>query len=139
WTDWKLRLFHRDRGRFNDEPIHEGIRVDGPVGRLAGPLLHDPWASVAHRMEKDNRYGTLAALRDYRNGRRATALSPVARGLGWLVKEYLLRGGFLHGRAGSVHAALSGAYAFQRAAKLLELERRGGSPPGASHDSRKDG
>lgn len=138
WTDWKLRLFHRDRGRFTEEPVHEGVRVDGPVGRLAGPLRHHPWESVAQRMEKDNRYGTLAALRDYRNGRRATALSPVARGLGWLVKEYLLRGGFLHGRAGAVHAALSGAYAFQRAAKLWELERRGGAQPPATDHPRED-
>ncbi len=138
WTDWKLRLFHRDRGRFTEEPIHEGVRVDGPVGRLAGPLRHRPWANVAHRMEKDNRYGTLAALRDYRNGRRAGPLSPVTRGLGWLLKEYVLRGGFLHGRAGAIHAALSGAYAFQRAAKLWELERRGGPPARASQHSRKD-
>lgn len=135
WTDWKLRLFRRDRGRFTRDPIHEGVRVEGPVGRLAGPLRHYPWASVAHRLEKDNRYGTLAALRDYRNGRRARALGPVARGVGWALKEYLLRGGFLHGRAGAIHAALSGAYAFQRASKLWELRRRGG-PPVAGDDHR---
>ncbi|NIP56488.1 MAG: hypothetical protein GWM92_00140 [Gemmatimonadetes bacterium] len=65
-------------------------------------------------------------------------MSPVTRGLGWLLKEYVLRGGFLHGRAGAIHAALSGAYAFQRAAKLWELERRGGPPARASQHSRKD-
>lgn len=126
WREWKLRLYRRDRGEFNDEQVHEGISVDGPVGSLDGPLYHYAWRNVTHRLEKENRYATLSAIRDYRRGRRSGALRPYLRAAGWFVKEYLFRCGFLHGRAGLLHAGLTGAYAFQRGVKLHELTRRGG-------------
>lgn len=130
WTDWKLRLFRADRGRFNEARIHEGVSVDGPIGFLEGPLLHRPWRDVAHRLEKENRYSTLSAQRDYRRGRRAGALRPFVRAVGWFIKEYVVRGGFLHGQAGFLHAGLSGAYAFHRAVKLHELTRAEGGEAG---------
>ncbi len=129
WTDWKLRLFRKDRGRFNDLRIHEGVQLaDGSVGNLGGPLYHYPWRDLAHRREKDNRYSTLAARKDHREGRRANALTPYLRAAGWFTKEYVIRGGFLHGAAGLIHAGLAGAYAFDRSAKLWELEREGAAP-----------
>ena len=35
-----MRLFRRDRGYFDDQPIHEGAVVEGRIGTLDGPLLH---------------------------------------------------------------------------------------------------
>lgn len=137
WREWKLRLYRRDRGAFNDEQVHEGISVDGPVGSLEGPLFHYAWRDVAHRLEKENAYATLSAIRDFRRGRRSGALRPYVRAVGWFVKEYLFRCAFLHGRAGLLHAGLTGAYAFQRGVKLHELTRRGG--PGSGYGVRGHG
>lgn len=132
WRCWKLRLFRKDRSELNDEQIHEGVTVDGSIGYLEGPLYHRPWRDLDHRLTKENLYSTLSAVRDYRRGRRSGPLRPFVRGLGWFVKEYLLRCGFLHGGPGLLHAGLSGAYAFQRAAKLHELTVRGGPVRGTA-------
>lgn len=139
WRDWKLRLYRSDRGSFNDEQVHEGISVEGPVGSLDGPLYHYAWRDVAHRLQKENAYATLSAIRDHRRGRRSGALRPFFRAAGWFVKEYLFRCGFLHGRAGLLHAGLTGSYAFQRAVKLHELTRRGGPDRSGGPDSRAGG
>lgn len=136
WTDWKLRLFRKEKGRFTPDPVHEGVRVQGRTGRLRGPLYHDPWRDVEHRLSKDNRYGTLAAVRDYRNGRRAGRLTPLVRAGAWFLKEYLVRGSFVHGQAGAIHAGLVGAYAFQRSVKLREIEHR--TRTGSSTDRRTE-
>lgn len=147
WTDWKLRLFRAGRGRFNDARIHEGVTVDGPVGFLSGPLYHDPWRDVEHRLRKENRYSSLSAERDHRHGRRAGPLRPFARGLGWFLKEYVVRGGFLHGEAGFLHAGLTGVYAFHRWVKVLERDvaeepagpaERGAEAHGRAGDGRTD-
>lgn len=127
WRDWKLRLFRPDRGGFDEEPVHEGIGLDGAVGRLEGSLRHYAWRDVEHRLEKENRYSTLSAARDYRRGRRCGAIRPYVRAAGWFIKEYLFRCGILHGRAGLLHSGLMGAYAFHRAVKLHELTARRGA------------
>lgn len=134
WREWKLRLFRADRARFEDAPVHEGVLVDGPVGRLGGPLLHRPWRGVEHRLEKSNRYTTLEAELLYREGRRPGRLGPFAAGARWFVKAYLGRGALLHGVPGLVHAGLEAATAVERHAKLVELwkgrERGGDGPEG---------
>lgn len=136
WREWKLRLFHRDRGRFDEAPVHEGVRVRGPVGELDGVLLHRPWRSVAHRLEKYNRYSTLEARIDRMSGRPCGGVRPLLSSGRWFLKVWLKRGGFLHGRAGLLDAGIIAAYQFQRAAKVVEMERRsdqaGAAAPGVS-------
>lgn len=124
-----LRLFRRGRGRFTPLPLHEGVEVDGPVGRLDGYLLHYSWADIEHQVEKMNRYTSLSARGRHARGKRAGALTPFLRGIAWFVKDYLFRGGFLHGRAGLVHAGLFGVYSFVRFAKLWEMDRSDDPPP----------
>ncbi len=118
-----LRLFRRDRGRFPPRSLHEGVEVDGPVGRLDGYLFHYSWTDIAHQVDKMNRYTSLSAGERHERGKRAGALTPFLRGVAWFLKDYLARGGFLHGRAGLVHAGLFGIYSFVRFAKLWEMDR----------------
>ncbi|MFZ7110782.1 MAG: glycosyltransferase family 2 protein, partial [Desulfatiglandales bacterium] len=41
WSpDYTLRLFRKGRGNFEERAVHERLTVEGPVGRLASPLLH---------------------------------------------------------------------------------------------------
>jgi hypothetical protein len=35
-----VRLFDRQRGRFDARPVHEAICLDGPASRLPGLLRH---------------------------------------------------------------------------------------------------
>lgn len=136
-----LRLFRRDHGRFTPLPLHEGVEVDGPVGRLEGYLLHYSWADIEHQMEKLNRYTTISARERHGRGKRAGALTPFFRGIAWFLKDYVFRGGFLHGRAGLVHAGLFGVYSFVRFAKLWEMDRpeepppAGPAPPGGPEEA----
>lgn len=56
--DWILRLARRDGARFNDSVVHERARVDGPIGRLDGALLHYTHMDIDHQVRKFNRYST---------------------------------------------------------------------------------
>ena len=64
WPDYVTRLFRRGRGRFSDELVHERLIVDGPVGRLRRPLLHEAFGDLEEVLETLNRYSTAGACRD---------------------------------------------------------------------------
>jgi glycosyltransferase involved in cell wall biosynthesis len=124
YPDWQLRLFRRARGRFVDRDIHESVRVDGRVGRLAGPLVHRSYTSVADFFERAHRYSSLAADEHVRGGRRTRARELVLRPLGRFVSMYVVQRGFLDGRKGLLLAALYAYYVFMRTAKAWEVTRR---------------
>ncbi len=121
YPDPVLRLFRKDRGRWTDDPVHERVVCDGPVGRLRGDLLHDSAESLEHYIEKQNRYSTLLAQSLAARGERASVaqllLSPLAR----FARFYLLRAGFLDGVPGLVHIAIGCFASFAKYAKLAAL------------------
>ncbi|HWS11861.1 MAG TPA: glycosyltransferase family 2 protein [Rhodocyclaceae bacterium] len=127
YPDTSLRLFDRRHGRWSDDAVHERVTALGPVGDLAGDLLHESAESLESYLAKQNRYTTLAAQMMQQEGRTVDAgrlvLSPLVR----FVKFYLLRRGFLDGVPGLVHIAIGCFNSFAKYAKLIELTRRDGT------------
>lgn len=126
YPDWSLRLFDRRHARWSDDAVHERVIADGPVGTLAGDLLHDSAESLERYLDKQNRYSTLAAETALAMGKSSSTgqllLSPLVR----FLKFYLLRGGFRDGLPGLVHI-LIGCYAsFAKHAKMLAAVRGNG-------------
>lgn len=119
--DRKLRLFRRDRARYDAVAVHSRVAVDGPPDRLSGPLLHYHYRGLEQQVQKINRYTSWSAQQAYEQGKRCGAFTPIVRLGTYFGKSYLLHGGFLYGRAGLVDAVLEGVYGFLKYAKLWEL------------------
>lgn len=121
YPDWNLRLFHRAHARWSSDPVHEHVLADGPVGTLAGDLLHDSAETLARYLEKQNRYTTLAAEAAVARGKGAgvarLVLSPLVR----FFKFYVVRLGFLDGLPGLVHIAIGCGNSFVKYAKMRAL------------------
>jgi glycosyltransferase involved in cell wall biosynthesis len=124
YPDWQVRLFRRGRGRFVARDVHESVQVDGPVGRLAGHLVHRSYRDLSDFFERANRYSTLAAGDLLRQGRTARARELLLRPVARFVSMYVARRGFLDGRKGLLLAALYAYYVFMRTAKVWEVTRR---------------
>lgn len=126
-TDWypdlQLRLFDRRRGRWQGALVHESVSVDGPVARLKGEILHHPYRDVDDHRATIDRYTTLWAQQAHAAGRRTGALE-IAGASAWaFVRNYLLRGGFLLGRAGLTISTLNAGYTRTKLRKLQELQK----------------
>jgi glycosyltransferase involved in cell wall biosynthesis len=125
YPDWNVRLFDRRRARWSDDPVHEKVVADGPVGTLEGDLLHASAESIDAYIAKQNRYTTLQAGRMHARGERAgtarLVLSPVAR----FLRFYVVRLGFLDGAAGFAHIAIGAFASFLKYAKLRALNQPG--------------
>jgi len=122
-TDWPLRLFRRQKGKFSSASVHESIQVDGTVRRLTEALKHYSYASIEEYQAKCDQYSTLAAQELFNRGRRFSILDHLRPG--WeLFQRIVLQGAWLDGGPGLMYAALSSHAAWLRAIKLWDIQRR---------------
>ncbi len=154
FPSWNLRLFRRGRARYEDRAVHEHMVVDGPVGYIEEPMIHDDRRGIEHAIAKHNRYAALEAgelLRPPREeARNGAGLSSRLFGnilqrrrwfkqrlyrllpMPWLFRfayMYLWRLGILDGRAGLHFSLFISAYEFQIALHMREARSRRPSPP----------
>lgn len=117
-----LRLFRRASSRFVGGALHEGIEVDGAVGRLRGVIRHEPYRDISDYLSKLDRYTTLAAQKRYAAGKRFSPLHHLL--LPWeFFARTVLKLGMLDGYPGMVWAGLSAYHSWLKYTKLRELER----------------
>jgi glycosyltransferase involved in cell wall biosynthesis len=127
YPDWQLRLYDRRAGRWDEtRRVHESVRVEGPVGRLAGEILHDGYRGLSAHLATIDRYTTLAADDWAAQGRDASFLQLLAHPPLAFLRNYVLRRGFTAGAAGLEISAMNSWYVFLKHAKLWERRRHGG-------------
>lgn len=121
YPDYQLRLFRRGRGAFTESAVHESVRVDGPVGRLRAPLVHQSYRGIDEFVARANRYSELAARELAAAGRGGSLTDLLLRPAWRFLSMYVVRAGFLDGWRGLVLAVLYAHYVFLRATKVREL------------------
>jgi glycosyltransferase involved in cell wall biosynthesis len=124
WPDYVTRLFRRGTARFSDVPVHETLIVNGAVGTLAQPLLHESVSDLDQMLVKMNGYSTASAGALHERGRRASLATALAHG-GWtFIRTYVLRAGFLDGREGLMLAIANAEGSYYRYLKLMLLAEK---------------
>jgi glycosyltransferase involved in cell wall biosynthesis len=156
-------LFRRGRARFErvrDDPahacdmeVHERVIVDGPIGRLRTPLVHEDFKGLEAYLDRHNRYSTWEAharhhflltgrwgqdtvrprlfgnTQERRRFLKFWAVRAPFEPQLWFLYHYVFRLGFLEGRPGLIASQLRAAYIAQVRAKLSELWLRQGNAP----------
>ena len=126
WPDYVVRLFRRSAGRYSDDRTHERLLVDGAVGRLAEPIMHEAIFDLEQMLAKMDSYSSSSARSRYEAGRRATLATAILHGAWTFFRTYVLRLGFLDGREGFMLAVANAEGSYYRYAKLMLLERKAG-------------
>jgi len=122
WSrDWHTRLFQRER-RFVERRLHEGLEPIEDVGELSGTLIHHPYRSLAHQIEKIHRYAQWGADDLWDRGRRASWSDLAFRPAWRFVQAYFVEGAFRDGRRGLVQATLGSYSGFLKYALLWARE-----------------
>ncbi|HEY0996307.1 MAG TPA: glycosyltransferase family 2 protein [Gemmatimonadaceae bacterium] len=116
-NDWVLRLVRRSRARFTPVAVHERLVVEGSEGRLREVMDHLKYRTLAEHVATIDHYTSLAAADMRARGRRFSPFH-LLRIPAEIWARLILRGGILDGRAGIIHAAMAGFYAFLKFAKL---------------------
>lgn len=123
YPDRQLRLFDRRRGRWGGHNPHDRVELEGPVGRLAGNLLHHPYRSFAEHLRTIDKYTTIMAEGLFARGARAGVFDLTLRPAARFFRSYVLKLGFLLGWRGLVQAYLSAYYGRLKYMKLYVLQQ----------------
>ena len=158
-------LLRTGKGRFEhlfddtadslDMEIHERVVVQGRIGRLETPLIHEDFKGLEAYITRHNKYSTWEARVRYRyltTGRYGeTTIAPRLFGNSqerrrflkaliirlpfepwlWFFYHYIARLGFLEGRPGLIACQIRAGYIAQARAKIYELRlqaRRAAKP-----------
>jgi glycosyltransferase involved in cell wall biosynthesis len=124
WPDYVVRLFRRDAARFSDDHTHERLIVKGATGRLREPLLHEAITDLDQMLRKINAYSTSTAYMKLEQGHRAGLAAAIGHGAWTFFRTYVLRLGFLDGRAGFLLAVANAEGSYYRYAKLMLLSEQ---------------
>lgn len=138
-----------DESNTGDNEVHEHVQIPGKAGYLREDMIHEDFRDIFHWLDRHNRYSNWearvysrlldgegetklkgSALRDPVLRKRALKRLWVrlpARPLLRFLLFYVVRRGFLDGRAGYIYARLIAQYEFQIGVKLHELRQFGGT------------
>ncbi|MBD0343850.1 MAG: glycosyltransferase family 2 protein [Coleofasciculus sp. Co-bin14] len=132
-----------------DNEVHEHVVLDGSVGYLKNDMLHIDFRDIYHWLERHNRYSNWEARVYFNllNGKDDTGtigaklfgdavqrkrflkklwvrlpFKPMLR----FILFYIIRLGFLDGKAGYIYGRLLSQYEYQIGVKLYELRQFGG-------------
>lgn len=122
--DWRgeahLRLFRRNVGQFSSG-IHEELMVEGKIGALINPILHESVKVIMDAVDKMDRYSTDSATMRFKDGQRSSFAKPIVHSLWAFVRCYLVRLGFLDGKQGFMLAVAIAEGTYYRYLKLWQL------------------
>jgi glycosyltransferase involved in cell wall biosynthesis len=122
--DTNVRLFRRDKGRYEDKEVHADVVVEGGrVGKLLSPFEHRSYRNISHYLQKAHRYTDWAARDVVRKGKPIGADKIILRPLATFFRMYVLKLGFLDGFNGLILCALSSYYVMLKYVKAWEFLR----------------
>jgi glycosyltransferase involved in cell wall biosynthesis len=120
--DCEIRLYRREKGRWQGG-LHAKVAVDGKVGSLKNPYLHDTYRDISDQIQTIDRYSRIAAEDSLRSGGKFSLMKLVLHPPVRFFKEYLFKGGFRDGIPGLIIIVATMFYVFIKYAKLWELTR----------------
>ena len=123
WPDYVTRLWLRGKARFSEDHTHDRVIVEGRLGRLRQPVMHEAVTDLEQMLVKINMYSSSSAAIFHREGRRASLFTAVLHGSWAFARTYFLRLGFLDGREGFMLAVINAENSYYRYAKLMLLAR----------------
>lgn len=124
WPDYVLRLFRRNTGYFTKSVVHERIVVQGEIGNLTSPLLHDAFVSLDEVLRKVNDYSSLGAEMLRQKGVQSSLSKAIFKAFWIFIRTYLLKAAFLDGRQGLMLSISNAEGTYYKYVKLLELQNR---------------
>jgi glycosyltransferase involved in cell wall biosynthesis len=130
-----------------DMEVHEHPVLEGAVGEIRAPIDHADFRGLHHFVARHNAYSTWEANRYAQMMSNPAACQHFSKRqrmkyrfmtqwwfpFAYFLFTYIVRGGFLDGRAGFVYAAFKADYFLQIQEKIAELKRPTLRCSGADH------
>jgi glycosyltransferase involved in cell wall biosynthesis len=118
YPDYKVRLFNRQKARWEGKYVHESVRVNGRVATLPGEILHYTCDTLEEHRERIELYTDLAAREMRERGEAVNFLKRWIDPLWVFLHTYFFRLGVLDGHQGFLIASMAARYVRRKYAKV---------------------
>lgn len=124
YPDYVLRLFNKQKGRFDEAVVHEKVIVEGKTGYLKEDLLHYSYPTLEEYFRKFNNYTTIGAEELHQRGVKSGLVKLLFKPPVQFFKSYCVKLGILDGIEGFLISFLSSVAVLVKYAKLHALNKR---------------
>ena len=125
YPDRKIRLFRKEKARWEGEYVHEKLVIEGEAKKLRGSIHHFTYRNIADHLRRINTFSDLGAQKLYAQNKKCRWYHLLFLPFFRFLRAYLLKAGFLDGFAGFVISVLDAYSVFARYAKLREIWKKG--------------
>ncbi len=121
YPDRKLRLFDRRLGHWGGTNPHDRVEMKATAQQLNGDLLHFSYYSVAEHLGRARKYADIAAHAMHKQGKKSSWVQIMFSPIFKFLRNYLLKGGFLDGKAGFTICRIAALETYWKYAQLKSL------------------
>jgi glycosyltransferase involved in cell wall biosynthesis len=121
YPDPQLRLFKKDKGKFEEKHVHEFLRVEGATAQLENPMLHLNYENISQFLNKMVKTYTVSEAENLlSNGYAYKSIDAVKMPLSEFITRYFAKQGYRDGMHGLILSLLQAFYHFVVFLRLWE-------------------
>lgn len=119
----KVRLFKKDKFRYEEVEVHPRVFIDGKCGHLKGDIIHKSYADFEEFLNSVNRQTTLEAVKWIKTGRKMSLLHASWRTTDRFFRRFLRKKGYKDGLYGFMIAFFDSLYQVLSYAKYRQMQK----------------
>ncbi len=101
--DYPLRLFNKKYGNFNENEIHEYVKLKiNNKSIINEPIYHYTYPTISSHFFKIGKYSDIISEKFIKEGKRYSIVAAIFFGIVKFINMYFVRLGFLDGRVGFI-------------------------------------
>lgn len=120
----KVRLFKKDKFKYEESEVHPRVFIDGACGHLKGDIIHRGYPDLEHFLNSVNRQSTLEAVKWINTGRKMTLGHAAWRAIDRFFRRYLRKKAYKDGMYGFIIAFFDTLYQILSYAKYREMQNK---------------
>jgi len=133
YPDWQLRLVKKGKGTYLSDTVHVDMRVEGSIGTLEHPLIHEHYDSIMSFFSRAlNLYAPAEAKERIKKGYQFSAFDCIRLPCNEFLSRFFAREGYKDGYHGLMLSLMMGVYHFFVACYMWEYARFPKEPQGYS-------
>jgi glycosyltransferase involved in cell wall biosynthesis len=117
----KLRLFRREKFKYEEVEVHPRVFIEGKTGHLRSDIIHKGYPDLEHFLSSVNRQTTLEARKWINTGRYMSCGHMLWRALDRFFRRYVRKQAYKDGMYGFVIASFDSLYQFLSYVKYREM------------------
>ena len=120
----KVRLFQKDKFKYEEAEVHPRVFIDGACGHLNSDIIHRGYPDLEHFLNSVNRQSTLEAVKWIKTGRKMTLVWAAWRAVDRFFRRYIRKKAYKDGMYGFIIAFFDTLYQILSYAKYKEMQRQ---------------